>query len=140
MDIVQKRQMKPSRRPWAWLFPVLAASGLLAGCSPDGDSAGNYDGSWQGTTSHGGTVAFAVQGRAVTSLRITDDRADIWITQPAVITGDFFSVANSEGATAPGSPAVAAQGTFGSETHATGSYSISKGTKAWTGTFDASRL
>ena len=119
---------------------VLLGALLLAGCGGGGGGSNqDYGGIWQGRTSHDGTVAFTVIGNSVTSLRIVDAQADVWILNPVEIEGDSFSAKNSEGATSPGSPAVSVQGTFDSATQAFGRYAITKAGNTWSGTFEAAK-
>jgi hypothetical protein len=132
--------MKPKWHRLKWIFLALLASALPLGCGGDGGESGlDYRGTWQGKTSHGGDVIFTVGNEAVDSLRIVDDQAEMKTTQPVAIEGNSFSVMNSEGATAPNSPGVSVQGTFDSETQASGSYSITQASQTWAGTFTASR-
>jgi hypothetical protein len=121
------------------LFALLLIAAGWAGCSGDDGESADYRGHWQGRTSHGGTVLFTVEANAVTSLRIVDSQASLQITQPVGIEGNSFFVENSEGVSSPGSPAVSAQGTFDTETHCAGRYSIVKASRAWSGTFEATR-
>lgn len=124
--------MHPTLRTALALFGIL----WLAGCGGgDGGSGLDYGGIWRGATSHGGTVAFTVVDNMVTSFQIVDNQARVQITMPTEIKGNSFAAANSAGVSSPDSPAVSAQGTFDSETHATGHYSVS----TWSGTFEAAR-
>lgn len=125
------------------LFPLalaLFAIALSTGCGGDGGSDVDYSGTWQGTTSHGGTATFTVFADQINALRITDPQANIWITLPVDIDNGSFAVENSENAIAPGSPAVSLQGSFSSETQASGRYAITQSGSTWSGTFTASRL
>lgn len=123
-------------QPLARACFVLFVAACPIGCDDGGGSDLDYGGTWQGRTSHGGTVVFTVAGSSVTSLRIVDDQANVQIAQPVDIHGDSFSAANSAGVFSPGSPAVALQATFESETHCAGRYSIAN---AWSGTFEATQ-
>lgn len=122
-------------RFWA-LFALL---GLLAGCDSGGGRDGEYDGNWSGTTSHGGTVAFTVDGDWISDLSVTDSEASIWILQPVEIEGDTFQVHNSEDALYAGSPEATVTGLFSSETQCSGNYLLRQSTQTWTGTFTATR-
>lgn len=122
--------------------PSLALLGILflAGCGGDDSSSVlDYSGTWRGTTSHGGTVSFIVDGHAVKSFQIVDDQANVQITKPVAVKGDSFSAENSAGVSSPGSPAVSLHCTFESETHGFGDYSIQQPPDTWSGTFEASR-
>ena len=121
------------------LFLLLLATSL-AGCGGDSGSDVDYSGTWQGTTSHSGSVTFTVFADQINALRITDPQANIWITLPVDIENGSFAVENSENAIAPGSPAVSLQGSFSSATQASGRYAITQSGSTWSGTFTASRL
>lgn len=120
------------------LLLLLAIS--FSGCGGDDGSDVDYSGTWQGTTSHGGSATFTVFADQINALRITDPQANIWITLPANIDNGSFAVENSENAIAPGSPAVSLQGSFSSPTQASGRYAISQSGSTWSGSFTASRL
>lgn len=118
---------------------VLFLLALLAGCGggSDGESLA-YDGNWQGRTSNGGTIVFAVEGNQVVSLRLSDPQGDIWFPQPTDIVGDSFS-AEYETDTAA-TDYVSLDCTFGSIDQAAGSYLMRKGSNVLTGTFAAQQL
>ena len=120
---------------------VLLALAASAGCDDGGggDGGGAYDGTWQGRTSHGGTVVFAVDGSSVRSLEIVDARARVRIVEPVAIEGTSFSAENSEGVSGPGSPAVSLQAVFDSDARCTGTYSLRTSSESWSGTFEAIR-
>ena len=120
------------------LLLLLAAS--LAGCGGDDGSDADYDGSWQGTTSHGGSVSFTVFADQVTALRIADPQANIWITLPAPIVNASFSVENSENGTGSVNPGASIQASFASPSQASGRYSLVQSGSTWSGSFTASRL
>ncbi len=129
--------MKSTPHRLTFILLVLLATLGLTGCGGDSGQETLYSGTWQGRTSHSGTIIFVVDGNAVTSLQITDAEANVWITQPVAVEGNSFAVQDAEGVSSPTSPAVSVQGTFTSETTATGNYSVSRGTQKVTGTFQA---
>lgn len=119
-------------------FAISTSFILLAGCGGgDGGSDQNFDGTWQGRTSNGGTVTFTVDGDWVTSLRLTDPAATLWFPQSVDIHGSTFD-AEYETDTAT-TDDVRLQTSFNSATQASGTYSIRKGSQLLTGTFQASR-
>jgi len=117
------------------LFGILCLAGCEGGSGADHD----YMGIWKGTTSHGGTVEMVIGENVVSTLRITDTEANVWTSQLIAIIGNGFTVETSEGVSAPDSPAVIVQCTFDSATHCTGTYSVTRGTRVWTGTFEATK-
>ena len=121
-------------------FLLLLLAICFSGCGGDGGSEADYDGTWQGTTSHGGSVSFTVFADQVTALRITDPQANIWITLPAPIVNGSFSVENSENGTGSVNPGASVQASFSSPTQASGRYSLVQSGSTWSGTFTASRL
>ena len=129
--------MNPTLRRLTATILVLLATLGLTGCGGDSGLETDYSGTWQGRTSHGGTIVFVVDGNAVTSLQNTDPEADVWITQPVAVEGNSFSVQDAEGVSSPTSPAVSVQGTFTSITTATGAYSVTRGSQSVAGTFQA---
>ena len=134
------KTLKPKWRSLAGTFLLLLGIPWLAGCGGGGSGAAqDYHGTWQGRTSHGGSVAFTVVDNAVASLQIVDAQADIRIKNSVEIEGNSFSVDNSDVVASTVNPLVSVQCTFDSTTHATGSYSLTQTPNAWSGTFEASR-
>lgn len=130
--------MKPTTRLRAGAFLVLLGILGLAGCGGDNDADSGYGGAWRGGTSHGGTVVFTVDGYAVTTLQVVDKQARVQIMQPVSIKRGSFSVENFENASLSGNPLVSLHGTFDSQTHCSGRYSITAASDTWSGTFEAS--
>ena len=128
--------MKLFSRSLACLLVVGLA--LLTGCGGgDEGSDQNYDGTWQGRTSHGGTITFTVSAGMVTTLRLEDPEASLWFPQPVAIVGNTFE---AEYVTDTASTDdVRLQGSFDSSTHSFGTYSIRKGSQKLAGTFEALR-
>jgi len=123
-----------------WGVALLLISLSLAGCgSGSGGDEGAYAGKWAGTTSHGGTVSFTVENNWVTSFRVTDNGASIWIQQPTNLEGDTFEAHNSENGSAPGAPGATVTGLFDSTAHCSGNYTLTQSTQRWTGTYTATK-
>ena len=117
------------------VISIAVLSLLFSGC--EGDESGpaeDYNGSWKGRTSEGGSVVFVVSGDQVTQLRIIDSRAEMWALSPVAIDGHSFSVKSESLTDFSGS---SISGTFDSPTHCGGKYSVI--TMGWEGTFEASR-
>ena len=120
-----------------WVLCACAGA-VLAGCGDDdGGADADYAGVWQGRTSNGGTIVFSVEGRLVVTLRLSDPGGEIWFPQPTDIHGDSFSAEYATDTAATDD--VSLQGTFVSETDATGRYTMRKGGTVLSGTFAAQR-
>lgn len=120
-----------------WVLVAFACA-VLVGCGDDGGGAdADYAGVWQGRTSNGGTIVFSVEGRLVVTLRLSDPGGEIWFPQPTDIHGDSFSAEYATDTAATDD--VSLQGTFVSETDATGRYTMRKGGTVLSGTFAARR-
>jgi len=125
---------------WIGTALLLLALAGLAGCGGGGESDESvYAGQWVGPTSHGGTVNFTVEKGWVTSFQVTDNGASIWIQQPTELEGDTFDARNSENGSAPGAPGATVTGLFDSTVHCTGSYTLTKSTQQWMGTYTATK-
>lgn len=131
--------MKSIRRHLVSVFLTGLVLLGLAGCGESSGSGSDYNGNWHGTTSHGGSVVFTVVENVMVSLKISDAEANLWIQNPVEIVGHTFATDNFEMIAATGNPAVSARCTFDSPTHASGSYSIAKASRTWTGTFEATK-
>ena len=129
-----KRKPSPLVR---WVLAAFACA-VLVGCGDDGGGAdADYTGIWQGRTSNGGTIAFTVEGQLVVALRLSDPGGEIWFPQPTDIHGDSFSAEYATDTAATDD--VSLQGTFVSESAATGRYAMRKGGNVLSGTFEAWR-
>jgi len=129
----------PSHRLIGTALLLLALTGL-AGCSGSGESDDGAGGDkWAGPTSHGGTVNFTMENEWITTFQVTDNGASIWIQQPARVVNDTFEAHNSENGSAPGAPGATVAGVFDSAVHCTGSYTLTKSSQQWTGTYTASK-
>ena len=116
------------------------ACAVMTGCGGGDDGGGadaDYTGIWQGRTSNGGTIAFTVEGPLVVALRLSDPGGEIWFPQPTDIHGDSFSAEYATDTAATDD--VSLQGTFVSESTATGRYAMRKGGSVLSGTFAAGR-
>jgi len=134
------KTLKPKWRSLAGTLLILFGIPWLAGCGGGwSDTPQDYSGTWQGRTSHGGSVAFTVVANAVASLQIVDGQANIRIQNSVEIDGNSFSADNSDVVASTDNPLVSVQCTFDSSTHAAGSYSLTQTPNAWSGTFEASR-
>lgn len=116
---------------------LLCVLALAAGCDDGGGAAADYAGVWQGRTSNGGTIVFTVEGSLVVALRLSDPGGEIWFPQPTDIHGDSFSAEYATDTAATDD--VSLQGTFVSESTATGRYAMRKGGAVLSGTFAAGR-
>jgi len=121
------------------LIPLFALL-LFAGCGGGGSTDESvYAGKWAGPTSHGGTVSFTVENGWVTSFRVTDNGASIWIEQPTEVVGDTFEAHNSEDGSAVDAPGATVTGLFDSTVHCTGNYTLTKDSQQWMGTYTATK-
>ncbi len=121
---------------------ALILMGLLCGTGCNSGGGGgdeDYFGTWKGVTSNGGTVNFVVNDNVVTSLKISDSQADVWSTQLVPIEGNGFNAETPEGFPTPTSPAVSVYCTFISVDQASGTYSVRRGGRATSGTFEAAK-
>jgi hypothetical protein len=119
---------------------LLLALIALAGCGGGGSGDESvYGGKWAGPTSHGGTVSFTVENGWVTSFRVTDAGASIWIEQPTDVVGDTFEAHNSENGSAAGAPGATVTGLFDSAAHGTGNYTLTQSSHQWMGTYTATK-
>ena len=129
-----KRKPSPLVR---WVLVAFACA-VLVGCGDDGGGAdADCAGAWQGRTSNGGTIVFTVEGSRVVALRLSDPGGVIWFPQPTDIRGDSFSAEYATDTAATDD--VSLQGTFVSESDATGRYEMRKGGNVLGGTFEARR-
>lgn len=120
-----------------WVLGACACA-VLVGCGDDGGGGdADYTGTWQGRTSNGGTIVFTVEGPLVVTLRLSDPGGEIWFPQPTDIRGDSFSAEYATDTAATDD--VSLQGTFVSESAATGRYTMRKGGNVLSGTFAAGR-
>ena len=124
-----------------WIaLSAVCSSLLFSGC--EGDSSGpdmDYNGTWKGSTSAGGSVSFTVSGGKVSGLYLT--HGNYYLKQQSSsqveISGNEFSidVVLAEGEI---------KGTFSSATKCSGSYSYSgyvimAGKVSYSGTFEATK-
>lgn len=120
-----------------WVLCACAGA-VLVGCGDDGGGAdADYAGVWKGRTSNGGTIVFTVEGSLVVALQLSDPGGEIWFPQPTDIRGDSFSAEYATDTAATDD--VSLQGTFVSESDATGRYEMRKGGSVLSGTFAARR-
>ena len=130
--------MKKILSPFVRWMLVAFACAVLVGCGDDGGgAAADYAGVWQGRTSNGGTIVFTVEGSLVVALRLSDPGGEIWFPQPTDVRGDSFSAEYATDTAATDD--VSLQGTFVSESVATGRYAMRKGGSVLSGTFAARR-
>ena len=128
--------MNLQRMGWRAFLMVLGGL-LLGGCGGEGGSDQNYDGTWAGRTSHGGSITFTVDGDWVLTLRLDDPAAQIWFPQPVDIHGNVFAAQYLTDTAS--SDDVRLGGSLVSATQVNGNYSLHKGTYALSGTFTATR-
>jgi hypothetical protein len=119
-----------------------AISAMLVGCDGGGNDGPdmNYDGSWSGNTSGGGSVTFTVSGGQVHDLYLTHGAYYIkqYSDKPVDISGNSFSIQSTL------LNNIDVNGSFGSATTCSGTYSssgyvIRAGDVSYSGTFTANK-